>query len=345
VRQALLAAVSCVVFGAGLRAQETAPPAFERDVLPILERRCFRCHKAPETDTSGRVQQPKGGLRLDGRTHFLRGGDGGPVLVPGDADDSEIYLRVILPPEDPDYMPSKGEGLGEAEQQMLRRWIESGAGFGAWQGATDAAKPVSPDVPAREALPMPTRIERLRAIADGLPQPAEALITRIEKAGAQVRSLLGSDDRRLLRVSFPSGATAIGREQLGALAALRSHTAEIVLARTTFDEAALFAELGRMTRLHRIDLRETAVEGAGLSRLGSLEHLGSLNLFGCRSLGDEAITALARLESVQRLYVWQSGLTENGVARLRAALPGVQIISAPELPEPRREVEPPRRRR
>jgi len=44
-------------------------------VLPLLEARCFECHKAGK--------DPKGGLVLSGRKAMLAGGESGPAIVPG----------------------------------------------------------------------------------------------------------------------------------------------------------------------------------------------------------------------------------------------------------------------
>ena len=51
-------------------------PDFVRDVQPILAGQCVRCHSAA---------LPQGGLRLDTREGFLKGGLGGPVVAGRDA--------------------------------------------------------------------------------------------------------------------------------------------------------------------------------------------------------------------------------------------------------------------
>ena len=63
---------------------------FEKQVRPILARRCYECHSA-------RLKKPKGGLRLDSRVAILTGGDTGPAMVPGDqeASDRRILKRRI----------------------------------------------------------------------------------------------------------------------------------------------------------------------------------------------------------------------------------------------------------
>src|SRR6516225_7537681 len=47
---------------------------FETKIRPVLVERCYECH--------GEKKQ-KGGLRLDGKAALLKGGDSGPIVVPG----------------------------------------------------------------------------------------------------------------------------------------------------------------------------------------------------------------------------------------------------------------------
>ena len=105
---------------------------FERDVLPIFQQRCYSCHA--ERDLAGKKRRIKGGLRLDGAEHIVRGGDGGRVLVPGDPEQSELFTRTILPPDHDDIMPARGEPLTDAQVTTLRSWIANGAAFGGWAG-------------------------------------------------------------------------------------------------------------------------------------------------------------------------------------------------------------------
>ena len=48
--------------------------SYDKDVKPLLSQNCYSCHGAE-------VQQS--GLRLDLRQNALRGGDYGPVIIPG----------------------------------------------------------------------------------------------------------------------------------------------------------------------------------------------------------------------------------------------------------------------
>ena len=91
---------------------------FAKDIQPILQKSCLECH-GPE--------KPKGGLRLDSKEATLKGGKNGVVLVPGQADKSEIYRRITLPKDNDDVMPNKGDLLTKAQTDLVRDWINQGA--------------------------------------------------------------------------------------------------------------------------------------------------------------------------------------------------------------------------
>jgi len=97
---------------------------FGRDVRPILAEHCYACH--------GPSKQ-KGGLRLDRKPAAFKGGDSGPVIVPGKADDS-LVVRLTAGLEDDRVMPPKGERLASLQVAALRAWIDQGAD---WPGTVD----------------------------------------------------------------------------------------------------------------------------------------------------------------------------------------------------------------
>ncbi len=91
-------------------------PDFQKDVLPVFEEKCIRCHGAKR----------RGG-KLDMRTPeaLLEGGDTGPALKPGNAQKSlliELIHYKEMPPK------KKGPFITPQELEMLRRWINAMAG-------------------------------------------------------------------------------------------------------------------------------------------------------------------------------------------------------------------------
>ena len=64
---------------------------FETQILPVLKNRCFSCHSAPKSDTSGApIRKPKGGVQLDS----VKGIEAS-LMIPFSTNVSR-YLKVIL---------------------------------------------------------------------------------------------------------------------------------------------------------------------------------------------------------------------------------------------------------
>src|SRR6478609_7496580 len=78
----------------------TAPIDFKKDVQPILESSCLKCHGG---------EKSKGNFLLDTREHALKGGDNGQDILPGDSAHSPVIHFVAHLVEDSE-MPPIGKG-------------------------------------------------------------------------------------------------------------------------------------------------------------------------------------------------------------------------------------------
>ncbi len=90
---------------------------FEKDVRPLLVKRCFECHGGSESD---------GGLSLASANGWQRGGDSGPAVVPREAENSLLikainYASLEMPPAD------RGGKLPDNEIAILTKWVAMGA--------------------------------------------------------------------------------------------------------------------------------------------------------------------------------------------------------------------------
>jgi mono/diheme cytochrome c family protein len=94
------------------------PVDFVKDIRPIFEAACVKCH-GPD--------RQKGGLRLDRRADALAGGDSfGPVIVAGKAVESPLLHSISGLDEDL-QMPQKGDPLTAEQVGLIRAWIDQGA--------------------------------------------------------------------------------------------------------------------------------------------------------------------------------------------------------------------------
>ncbi len=89
---------------------------FEKTIRPLLVQRCYECHAADEVN---------GGLLLDSREGWQKGGDSGPVIVVGDPDKSLLIEAVRYTNRDL-QMPPQNQ-LPPDEIKALEKWVAMGA--------------------------------------------------------------------------------------------------------------------------------------------------------------------------------------------------------------------------
>jgi mono/diheme cytochrome c family protein len=90
---------------------------FEKEVRPLLVKRCFECHGGTKAG---------GGLSLASAKGWEKGGESGPAIVPGKPDESLLieainYGKLEMPPVD------KGGQLPKEEIAVLTKWVQIGA--------------------------------------------------------------------------------------------------------------------------------------------------------------------------------------------------------------------------
>ena len=100
---------------------ETQDGFFEAKIRPILVQRCEGCHSAEKGKT-------KGGLALDSFAGWQKGGESGPVIVPGKVDESPLIRAIEYHDDGPQMPPDEGGGkLPEREIALLTEWVQRGA--------------------------------------------------------------------------------------------------------------------------------------------------------------------------------------------------------------------------
>jgi hypothetical protein len=121
-RHLLLTLIAPMVFGA--RGLAAPPVNFQRNVQPILAEHCVHCHGVDPKDRKAK-------LRLDIREGALKGGASGKAaIVPGQAEKSELFLRITSHDQD-QMMPPQSENkpLSAAQIQIVKQWITEGAKY------------------------------------------------------------------------------------------------------------------------------------------------------------------------------------------------------------------------
>ena len=101
-------------------ATQAAPPAakaasvsFAKDVKPILDQKCVKCHGGEKTEA-----------QLSYKTYedLMKGSENGPVVKPGSAADSDFVKLVVN-----GKMPKRATQLPANEIKILTDWVNAGA--------------------------------------------------------------------------------------------------------------------------------------------------------------------------------------------------------------------------
>jgi hypothetical protein len=104
-------------------AATTQGVTYEKDIKPIFEQSCVKCHNGPKA---------KGKLHLDSLEGALKGGEDGKVIVPGDSGKSTLVYNVAHLGDEDDYMPppKNKANIGPLTKEqigLIRAWIDQGA--------------------------------------------------------------------------------------------------------------------------------------------------------------------------------------------------------------------------
>jgi mono/diheme cytochrome c family protein len=111
------------VLSTSLNAQEDSftegEKLFALKVRPLLKQKCFSCHNDEDL---------KGDLVLTNREDMLLGGESSDeVLIPGDGENSLMYISTTWKLEDYEMPPKEADKLTEEQTWLIRDWITAGA--------------------------------------------------------------------------------------------------------------------------------------------------------------------------------------------------------------------------
>lgn len=124
--------------GAASSAQEPTPAEiehFEKKIRPLLVKHCHECH--------GPGEKAEGNLRLDAEANWLKGGDTGPAIVPGKADESHFIKAIRYGGEI--EMPPEGK-LPPDVIKTFEEWVANGAPAPKVEGAAITKRVIDTEV-------------------------------------------------------------------------------------------------------------------------------------------------------------------------------------------------------
>jgi mono/diheme cytochrome c family protein len=159
-------ALACSLAAAAHAQEKPLPPSaketvdFARDIEPIFNDSCLRCH-GPE--------KPKSHFRLNSRASALAGGDlNTNDIVPGDSAKSLLIRYAAYAVEDMQMPPvGKGAQLTSHQVGLLRAWIDQGAKWSTNPLPTSTALTLVPSVGGFDVHGNKAKFRELEGVTDG----------------------------------------------------------------------------------------------------------------------------------------------------------------------------------
>ena len=155
IRMAAVSLASALVLAAADK-----PVSFTKDIEPVLQGSCWKCHGSA-------IQLSKLDLRT--REAALKGGEKGPAIVPGKAEESKLY-RLVAGLEKP-AMPMDGKLTAE-QISTIKEWINQGA---AWEASSAGKQDSTSQLAALEDMPIPPEARKYWAFQKPVRYPVPAV--------------------------------------------------------------------------------------------------------------------------------------------------------------------------
>ena len=281
--------------------------AYTDVITPILQSKCYSCHNA---------NKQKGGLRMDQIGLLMKGGKDGKIITPGNADESELIKRLLLPTDNEHHMPPKEKPQpSESQIALLHWWISNNADAQKKVKDLTQTDKIKPLLTALQTL-VATQKERTDIPVAQVGKAAEKIIDQLKERNIVVLPV--AQNTNYLMANFVTDSV-IYKADMELLLQLKPQLIWLKLHNTNISDEML-ASIAQLTNLTRLDLSNTFITDKGLPQLVTLTNLQYLNLVGT-TISGAAITQLKGLSKLQTLYLFKTKFSTKDLATVKSVFP------------------------
>jgi len=287
--------------------------AYNDVIKPILQTKCYSCHGS---------NKQKGKLRMDNPEALLKGGKDGKVIVPGNADQSEIIKRLLLPVDNQDHMPPKEKPQPtEGQIALLHWWINSRDDFTKKVKELNQPDKIKPVLLALQKAP---EVKSQLSFVPAAPveKADDKILSQLKQKGVVVLPVAQSSN--YLSANFVTHIS-VDSGDLRLLSLLKKQLIWLKLGSTNIVDSAMNT-IGQLTSLTRLSLEHTAISDAGIVKLKALPGLMYLNLVGTKVTA-QGVLQLKELKELHSLFLYQAKISKTDWTILKNAFPKTQIDS------------------
>lgn len=287
--------------------------AYHDVIKPILQTKCYSCHNA---------NKQKGGLRIDDSLMLMKGGKEGKVIETGNADESEMIKRLLLPVDNDDHMPPKEKPqLSEQQIALIHWWISNHNDFNKKVKELNQPDKIKPILTALQQVVV-ERKDTFEYPLKDVESADDKIVEQLKQKGIILLPVAQNSNYLLLNfVTHP----LVDKEDLQLMEKLKKQIVWLKLDNTNINDDALSA-IAQLSNLTKLYLSNTNVSDKGLAQLQSLTNIVYLNLVGTK-VTRQGILQLKNLKKLQSLYLYKTNVNDNDWATLKAAFPKATIDS------------------
>lgn len=278
-------------------------------IQPIFESKCYTCHNK---------RKKKGGLRLDEPSFILKGGKDGEVIKPGNAAESDMIKRLLLPRNDEDHMPPKEKPqLKDNEIEILHWWIGTGASFDKKTKELEQLEKIKPILLALQ--------KEVKKTPPDLPQTPvdkadEKALQKLKERGIVVLPV--AQNSNYLKANFIT-VDSVTNNDIALLLPIRKQLVWLNLSGKKIADTIL-TTVSQLTNLTRLQIDNTPVSDKGLASLTSLTDLQYLNLVGT-AVTTAGVLQLKSLARLQAIYLYKTFIKSSDWQILKNNFPKVTL--------------------
>jgi len=262
-------------------------------IQPILDQNCKSCHNPKKL---------KGELDLSSFKGIQKGGENGAILKVTNAQESELFTRLVLPEDHDDHMPPKEKRQPRKEEiELIKAWIDAGASEIAKLGESEINESLVEPFFKKDEKPFYPVVEVAK-----LPQDS---ISKLRDLGFFAEVV--KKDSPLLKVScvnFP----AFSDSDWHLLQAAKDQIVYLDLTRTAITDAIL-EEIAVLPNLTVLKLNRTAIKGSSLGKLANSKNLKLLYI-NETSVSYEELALLDGHPTLEKVFAFDTIAANSGSA-------------------------------
>src|SRR5688572_14865920 len=278
-------------------------------IQPIFESKCYGCHNKSKR---------KGKLRLDEPAFILKGGEDGEVIKPGNADESDMMRRLLLPRNEEDHMPPKEKPqLKDNEIELIHWWITTGAAFDKKAKELEQPEKIKPILLAlqKEVKKIPPDVPQ-----DMVEKAEEKALQKLKDSGIIVFPVARNSN--YLKANFVT-VDSITNNDIALLLRIKKQLVWLNFGQKKTPDS-LLVPIAQLTNLTRLQLDNTSITDKGLVPLKSLVNLQYLNLVGTK-VTPQGVIQLKSLPKLQAIYLYKTFISSSDWSMLKNNFPKVTL--------------------